>query len=371
MLAATRSRIQSRGEGHMTTEFLDEFEATDPAMQGILQLLKQIGPTSLPVLFLGESGSGKEVLAERLHRASSRAERKLLKVNCAGLTDTMVESELFGHERGAFTGALQAHPGLFELANGGSLFLDEIGELPLRTQAKLLRVLETGEFVRVGGTRPRTASCRLVSATHRDLPAMITRGEFRGDLYFRLRGVTIEVPPLRARPSEILPLARMFMQRSARACNRRDLVLASDAEAALLGHPWPGNVRELRHAIELGVAMSMEGKLTARSLEMVLRPGEPRTSEASGGLAALGTDDAATRQPRAGDERPRDIRYEMRAYERLQIRKALNVTGGNQTSAARLLGISRRTLCKKLRAHGFGRQRGAINGRDPECGLED
>lgn len=332
----------------------------DEKMRELLQLTAQIAPTTLPVLILGESGSGKGVIPDYLHQASTRSHRPLIKVNCAGLAEGVVESELFGYERGSFGGAVQSCAGLFEQADGGSLFLDEVAELPLRTQAKLLRVIESGEYVRVGGNRMRKANCRFISATHRDIAHMMRCGEFRSDLFFRLRGATVHVPPLRERPDDILPLARHFVCDCARGWQRPVPVLTPEAQRALLDYRWPGNVRELRHAMELSVAMSTQCITAERAMAFIetglhLRsvPQPPAAPPPSAGLPA-----PMDTPPAHG------MRDAMREFERRRISAALEATQGNQTAAAKLLGISRRTLCTKLTLHGFSRPRRAARG---EC----
>ena len=335
----------------------------DPKMQEVFALLTQVAPTNLPVLVLGETGSGKEGAAEWLHTKSGRPSSRMVRLNCASLSESVLESELFGHERGAFTGAAAAHEGLFEAADGGTLLLDEIGELGLRAQAKLLRVLETGEIVRVGSTRPRRVDVRIVAATHRDLAAMVERGEFREDLYYRLSGVTVTLPPLRERPSEIVPLALLFLARAARTMKRSSWMLHADAAAALLEHTWPGNVRELRNVITRAAALCNE--TTLRREHLVFGP-KPLPH-----LVALPRQEPSSPPPppvvpAAADE-PMDVRCEVRAFERERIITALRRTGGNQTQAAKLLGVSRRTLTNKLNAHGLPRPRkGATRARNGE-----
>jgi transcriptional regulator with GAF, ATPase, and Fis domain len=329
----------------------------DPEMRRIFSLIRRLGQSSIPILLLGETGAGKEVVADWVHRSSHLGARPLLKINCAGLSESVVDSELFGHERGAFTGAVQASRGLFECADGGTLFLDELAELPLRTQAKLLRVLETGEFCRLGSTQQRKSSIRLIAATHRDLPGLIERGEFRRDLYFRLNGATIVIPPLRERPLEIVPLARHFLRRASRLLGGAERLLDASAERALTEYLWPGNVRELRNVIDCAAALSSEGLIGAPLLTLgrPLHSAPPcLASGILGGGAFRGnpTDSAVASGVAL-------LRGEIQSFERAQIVSALEHSHGNQTQAAKLLGISRRTLTNKLNAYGIERPRKA------------
>jgi two-component system response regulator AtoC len=307
----------------------------DPEMRRIFDVLARVAPTALPVLLLGETGAGKEGAAEWVHRCSERTGR-FVRVNCASLTESVIESELFGHERGAFTGALVAHEGVFEAADGGTLLLDEVGELGAKAQAKLLRVLETGEIVRVGSTQPRRVDVRVVAATHRDLPSLVRAGEFREDLYYRLGGLSLTLPPLRKRPSEVIPLAMLFLQRAAQAA-KRPMSLSDEAQAALLGHTWPGNVRELRNVIARGAALCTSGALCVEH---------------------LGLDAGSQEAPRmSGTPEEPGVKGAVRAFERDRILDALEKTHGNQTRAAELLGVSRRTLTNKLNVHNIDRPR--------------
>ena len=320
----------------------------DPRMRGIYDLIERVAVTPISVLLLGETGSGKEVLADFVHRSSPRASRAFVKINCAGLTEAVVESELFGHERGAFTGALSTHEGLFEVADGGTLFLDEIAELPLATQAKLLRVLETGEFMRVGATRARRSSFRVVAATHRNLKESVQKGAFRQDLFFRLAGLSVDIPPLRERRAELLALATMWLRRMAAQLGRPVLEMGESARQALLAHPWPGNVRELRNVMERCAAIVAGRRLEAEDLML------PRT----GPVACASPLPAASGPSVMGGAASRTaLRHELIAFERCRILSVLEHTRGNQTQAAKLLGVSRRTLTNKLSSHGIARPR--------------
>ncbi len=323
--------------------------AASPAMKQLLSLVELVAPSKLSVLILGETGAGKEVIARALHAASDRRERRLLALNCAALSPTLLESELFGHEKGAFTGAVAAKPGLFEAASGGTLFLDEIGELPLDVQAKLLRVLESGEVLRVGALAPITVDVRLLSATHKDLAALAELGKFRLDLLFRIAGVTLEVPPLCERKEDLEPLARHFLDGKAR--------FTAAALAALHRHAWPGNARELKSTVERAALLARGGPIDAEHLTfgVGVALGGKRA-----GLPGLPTPRGEPAPPPAAPPpapEPRDVRDELAALERERILAALDASGGNQSRAAKWLGISRATLVRRITAYGVTRPR--------------
>ncbi|MGN6108115.1 MAG: sigma 54-interacting transcriptional regulator [Kofleriaceae bacterium] len=303
----------------------------DPAMQRVYALASKIADSAITVLILGETGVGKELVTEAIHRGSSRRSGPLIKLNCAALPETLLESELFGHERGAFTGADRRKIGFFEAAAGGTLFLDEIGELPLSLQAKLLRVLENKVITRVGGTSEVSTDVRVVAATHRDLDAEVRAGRFRQDLLFRIGGFTIAVPPLRDRPSEIVPLAEFFARAAAAAYGRAAPAISSDARDALVGYGWPGNVRELENAIERALILC-DDAITAADLPDRLRDLAQRV-----GPVAL----------------PTNIHGQLAEVERSAIVGALHAHGDNQTRAARALGMSRRALIYKMEKYGL------------------
>jgi DNA-binding NtrC family response regulator len=319
----------------------------DAAMHRLYALAERVAASTISVLILGETGVGKEVLAETIHRLSPRAEGPFLRLNCASLPETLLESELFGHERGAFTGAVQAKPGLLESAHGGTVFLDEVGEMSLATQARLLRVLEERQVMRVGALRPRTIDVRFVAATNRDLQQEVARGAFREDLFFRLSGMPLRIPPLRERPSEIEPLARALVAQVCARAGRDEPDLAGDALAALRAHGWPGNVRELRNAMERAVLLCGRGPITREHLPfdsagMSTVPPPPPTSpdvDGTGVLPAVHLRDGVV------------------SAERHLIEQALERCAGNQTQAAKLLGVSRRTLVSRLAEYGFPRPR--------------
>jgi two-component system response regulator AtoC len=304
----------------------------DPVMTEVHETVRIAAASALSILLLGETGVGKELFARRVHELSPRASASLVRVNCAALVESLLEAELFGHERGAFTGATQAKEGLFEAASGGTLFLDEIGELPLTTQAKLLRVLESGEVTRVGATKPRKVDVRFVAATHRDLRGLVASGRFREDLFFRLDGVAIRIPPLRERVAEIVPLAESFIVEGATAAGRVAPVLAVDAAARLKAHPWSGNVRELRNIIMRSVLFCRGTTLDAGGLRFDTHESLPAPAPAS---VASGTEAASSAPAGMSAER---------AERRQRAIEALEKTVWNQTRAAELLGVSRRTL---------------------------
>ncbi|HEX5061465.1 MAG TPA: sigma 54-interacting transcriptional regulator [Kofleriaceae bacterium] len=305
--------------------------APDP-IAPVRDTLARLAVGDLSLLLCGETGVGKEVYAEIIHRASLRSRGPLIKVNCAALTETLLESELFGHERGAFTGAASAHAGLIEAADGGTLFLDEIGELPLMLQAKLLRVLEDREVRRVGGTSGRQIDVRFVAATNRSLEAEVAAGRFRRDLLFRIAGATITIPPLRQRRDDIEAIARAVIEQ---ARTGGGAVLSYDAIVALRNWHWPGNVRELRNTIERALLVARNGTIVAHDLGLETE------------IEVTGVDLLRRREGQA------PLGASVEAHEREQILAALEHCGGNKTQAARMLGIARNTLLARLDAWGL------------------
>ncbi|TMA21149.1 MAG: FHA domain-containing protein [Deltaproteobacteria bacterium] len=303
----------------------------DPALAPVLELLRRAAPSSLPVTILGESGTGKEVAARALHELSDRSGGPFVPLNCGAISRELAEAELFGHEKGAFTGAITSAPGAFGAADGGTLFLDEIADLPSRLQVTLLRALEAGEVKPVGAPKPRCIDVRVVCATHQDLRLRVREGAFREDLFYRLRGVTLELPPLRARPRDILPLAEHFLP--------PDRSFAPDARAALLAHPWPGNVRELRHVVQLASLLSEAQVIRAYALRFDDSPPRawaPRVCEPGATAPAESTVELRGR-----------TLYEL---EELAIRAALARHGGNRRAISAELGIARSSLLRKLDA---------------------
>jgi DNA-binding NtrC family response regulator len=307
------------------------------AISRVIDTVRQIAPTRASVLIEGESGTGKEVVAHAIHKLSGRPADRMVIVHCAALSPQLLESELFGHEKGAFTGASQRRIGRFEQADGGTLFLDEIGEIDASTQVKLLRALSEKTIERVGSNQPIKVDVRVLAATNRDLAGLVESGEFREDLYFRLKVVRIVMPPLRERAEDIVLLANGFLREFAEENGRPVKALTDEAFERLLKHPWPGNVRELRTAIEHGVVMSNDPVIDVRHLPPELC-GEANAPEVDGGgkiaLAA-------------------PAEFNLHALESQTIRAALAETRGNRTQAASLLGVSRRTLQRKLKELGL------------------
>ncbi|MFL6198244.1 MAG: sigma-54-dependent transcriptional regulator [Thermoanaerobaculia bacterium] len=312
-----------RQEGHPTHP---EIVAQSPEMRPVLELIERVGPSEANVLITGENGTGKGVVARALHAVSRRAARPLVTVNTGGLSETVFESELFGHVRGAFTDAKADRVGRFELADGGTLFLDEIANVSLSQQARLLRVLETGEFERVGSSRTRRADVRIVSATNASLGDEVAAGRFRRDLLFRLNTVEIPLPPLRSRRADVVPLAELFLAEQGRRYRKPLRGFDEGALAALLAHPWPGNVRELSHAVERGVLMASGDRVRARDLGL-----QPASAPGGSVLEDLPLEDV----------------------ERVLIQKALARYGGNVSQAAHALGLSRSALYRRLEKHGL------------------
>lgn len=316
-LAQERDVLRENDEQQFSCETLI---AHDPRMLAVLKLARKVAPTNATALITGESGTGKEVLARCIHGNSARRDRTFLAVNCAALSPTLIESELFGHERGAFTGATGQHAGRFERAHGGTIFLDEIGELDGNLQSKLLRVLQERTLERVGGTRIINVDVRVIAATNRSLKERVTEGKFREDLYYRINTFPLEIPALRNRPGDIIPLARHFVKRAAESLRRSAPALGAQASDRIVAYDWPGNVRELENVLERAVILCDD----------VIEPEHlPLTDEAH--------------------ERPKRFKD----IERRAIEDALAVNAGNRTKAAEQLGISVRTLQYRLKEYGL------------------
>jgi transcriptional regulator with PAS, ATPase and Fis domain len=295
-----------------------------PAWRAALKSAAQVAQTETTALLTGESGTGKEVIARFIHRASSRSQGPFVAVNCAALPEQLLESEIFGHERGAFTGAAQAKPGQIELAAGGVLFLDEVGEMSLPAQAKFLRVLQEREFQRVGGTRLLKANVRVIAATNRELRRALDRGDFRQDLYYRLQVFEIRMPPLRERAQDVLPLSEAFLEDIGRLFGRPVAGITHEAREALLGYAWPGNVRELRNVLERAAIVSEGGLIAPEHLS--LHTYEPSVAPAP--------------------------TTNVKAIERQVVEQVLQECSGNKSQAARRLGLTRKQLYVRLRQYG-------------------
>ncbi len=323
---ALRTSARLEGENRLLRrDGMPQLIAGSARMQPVLRLMERIGPSDANVLITGEHGTGKEQVARWLHAASTRARLTFVAVNMGGLSEGVFESELFGHVKGAFTDAKTDRMGRFELADGGTLFLDEIANVPLGHQAKLLRVLQTGELERVGSSKTRQVSVRVLSATNVNVHDEVAAGRFREDLLFRLNTIEIHLPPLRERREDIAPLASHFLQRHAKRYGKALTAFDAGAMQALLGHPWPGNVRELDHSIERAVLMA-QGEMV-RSVDLSLRSGAP----ASGRLEEMTLEEV----------------------ERLLIQKALSRFDGNVSQAAKALGLSRSALYRRLSSYGL------------------
>jgi DNA-binding NtrC family response regulator len=297
----------------------------DPEMARLYASVRKVARMATTVLILGETGSGKDVLAQRLHLWSPRASAPLVRINCAGIPESLLESELFGYERGAFTGAERRKVGYFEAANGGTVFLDEIGELTQSAQLRLLHVLENRTVTRLGGTAPLPIDVRVICATHRDLQALVATARFRADLFYRISPFVVNVPPLRQRPTEIELLANVFARQFAEQNDAPPPTIAPEAMTMLMGYPWPGNVRELRNAIEHAFVMAEGSAIRREHFAVPIRA--------------------------FGQKKPPSIKAARDSFledERKTIEAALTAEGGNQTRAAGRLGMSRRTLVHKL-----------------------
>jgi transcriptional regulator with GAF, ATPase, and Fis domain len=303
----------------------------------VLTQATKVADTATTVLLLGESGTGKEVIARFLHRGSPRSHAPFVALNCAALPEHLLEAELFGYERGAFTGATQARPGQLEQASGGTLFLDEVAEMSPSAQAKFLRVLQEKEFQRLGGTRPLKTDTRVIAATNRDLPRDIADGKFREDLYYRLNVFAIHLPPLRERPDDVLPLSEEFLVEIGKGLGRRPAGITGEARKMLVGYHWPGNVRELRNVLERAAILSDGGQITPDHLALrpVPEPAVPAPAPA--------------REEEVAAETPRDLR----SVERTMIEQALAAARFNKSRAAKALGLTRHQLYIRMRKHGF------------------
>lgn len=339
-LEHTRLREENEGLKRQLARFqFAEVIGRSAGMEHLLEMAALVAPTDATVLITGESGTGKGVIARGIHANSGRREKPLVEVNCAAIPETLIESELFGHEKGAFTGADRQRRGRFSMADGGTLFLDEIGELPLSMQAKLLRVLQNGELQRVGSDVPIPVNVRVITATNRNLEAMVADGSFREDVYYRLNVVTLEVPALRERPEDIPPLVQHFQKRLSERYRKPVRGITPQAMDLLLRYSWPGNIRELENVLERSVILLQGEYISEKELPLAIQNLAPNDRKDSG------------RDAREFFFRDASTLVEM---ERQAVLKALEETGGNKSEAARLLGITRRTLKLKLRKYQEG-----------------
>jgi two-component system response regulator AtoC len=327
-----------------------------PVMQRVYDVATRAAGSNINLLLLGETGAGKEVMAQMVHRLSPRSAKPIVSLNCAGLTDSLIETELFGHEKGAFTGATQSRPGLLETADGGTVFLDEIGEMPLKVQATLLRVIETREVLPVGGRRPRSIDVRFIAATNRDLEAESARGHFRQDLFFRLNGISLHLPPLRERRSEIFELARIFVAQACHESGRPALTISDAARASLEAYGWPGNIRELKNVMERAVVLTDGTEIGPAQLPLE-KMGGPEES--------TGENELESRPPEV-EVTGTSHKADLRAVERQRIIDALAACAGNQSRAAKLLNMPRRTFISKLDLYDIPRPQKGKGGSDSE-----
>lgn len=350
-----RKRVEAHVEKHRLSLRVNELQArlderfgfenivgTSRSMLDLFQQVKMVAPTRATVLIYGESGTGKELIANAIHHNSERKGRRFLPVNCAAIPANLMESELFGHEKGSFTGAIRSHPGKFEQADGGTLFLDEIGELPLELQAKLLRVLEEHAVTRVGSTRPLKVDVRIIAATNKDLGVQVASGEFREDLFYRLKVVELRIPPLRERRGDIPLLAKAFLKELANEHDKEISGFSEEVLSALTAHDWPGNVRELRNVIEHMVVFSRGDTIESVSLPAGFKSAETKDTVPSRG--------SVPSSPEVHPFNNEEI-LPLEVLEKRAILDAIEKTGGNRTKAASRLGIGLRTLHRKLKQY--------------------
>lgn len=323
-----QQRSSEQKNARLLERLTPDLVAESPAMRRVLEAARRVAATDATVLLLGESGTGKSQLARFIHFSSARAGGPCVEVHCAALPETLLESELFGHEKGAFTGAHERKAGHLARSSGGSLFLDEIGEVTQMTQVKLLRFLQEKQFVPVGGTEPKTVDTRVIAATNRDLSEAVSEGRFREDFFYRLNVFSIEVPPLRDRREDVLPLARRFLASRGLPLTK----LSPEAQSALLAHRWPGNVRELENSLERALILTGEDPILPEHLS------RPKPRKAEGG-------------PRSAAD-VLEEGFSLDAFERELLHAALERAGGNKTAAARMLGITRRRLYSRLQSLG-------------------
>jgi two-component system response regulator HydG len=332
VLVEAAARKTRRAEAEPPESFVFEgIKGASPVIQGIFEVVRRVAPTNISVLIEGPSGTGKELLARAIHNNSLRRDKPYRPVNCAGLTETLLESELFGHVKGAFTGANTDRKGLFEIADKGTLFLDEIGDMPLTMQAKLLRVLEDGIVTPVGSNKATVVDVRIISATNHNLTTLIERNSFRQDLYFRIRGVSVVLPPLRERPEDIPILGEHFLQEAVEETGAKVTGITDAAMSILVGYEWPGNIRQLRNSIRTMVVMCDRAKIDVQDIppEIAQRRQLPGTSASSASPAGVSLNE----------------------LEKKAIADTLARTQGNREKAAKILGIGERTLYRKIREY--------------------
>jgi DNA-binding NtrC family response regulator len=331
--AATAHARRAEARQEQETFFFEGIKGVSPTMQGIFEVVRRVAPTNISVLIEGPSGTGKELLARAIHNNSLRRDKPFKPVNCAGLTETLLESELFGHVKGAFTGANTDRKGLFEIADKGTLFLDEIGDMPLSMQAKLLRVIEDGVVIPVGSNKATVVDVRIISATNHSLTKLIERKEFREDLYFRIRGVNVSLPPLRERTEDIPILAEHFLREAVEETGSKVTGFTATAMSLLAGYEWPGNIRQLRNMVRTMVVLCDRDKIDLQDLppEIAQRRQLPGTSAAPVNLAGVSLNE----------------------IEKRAIIDTLARTQGNREQAAKILGIGERTLYRKIKEYGL------------------
>ncbi len=336
-----------------------------PSMQRVFELIRKVGPSQSAVLITGESGTGKELVARALHDLSGRKSRNFVPVHCGAIPEELLESELFGHVKGAFTGALAARTGRFQLANGGSIFLDEIGEMSPRFQVKLLRVLEDGSFEPVGATSTLHTDVRVVAATHRDLRTMVKEGGFREDLLYRLDVVEIHLPALRERREDIPVIADHFLTKLRETRGMPRFELAPETRQALMAYDWPGNVRELRNVLERAVVLAENpGLIVPADLPAAI-------AENAGAETPLPMASGEFASPWDFGAEGTDFYKEMEAFERRMIGRALQLAGGSKREAARLLQVNRTTLLEKLKRRGWELRDGSLEPVETPAGAPD
>ena len=341
------------------TSFATEVVGESPEILDAIETIRRVAATDCSILITGETGTGKELFARAIHRGSHRKNRKFIPINCAAIPEQLLESELFGHIKGAFTGAVNARPGRFMSAHEGTIFLDEIGDLPLSAQAKLLRVLEERVVSPVGADNDLPVDVRIIAATHRNLEKMVAEGTFRADLYFRLAVVPVELPSLRERPEDILRIAELCIARSAAKLGRKVEGIDDAARQTLISYSWPGNVRELAHMIERAVLLTRGDSIVDADLQIpgrkvkFARGGshELRVAGSSPSIAIKATETTIVNAPAIPLNDTLDLRSALESLERQLIDRALTKAGGNRTEAAALLGLNRTTLVEKLRKY--------------------